>query len=288
MSDAATLSTVRLFKKLGPEGLAKLAARCTHRRCPAGEVLCRKGDAGDAMFVILSGSVKIGVGVGKSELVFAHLKAGDAFGELALLDGQPRSADATADAPGEILVVPKDAFQQVLVEEPSLSAQLLSELALRLNRTDERRRDFSTRNVNEVAHEHQTFGDRMADRVAQYFGSWGFVGSLLVSSGAWFALNAVQVLFKPFDPYPYNFFNFVLSVAVSLQAPLILMSQNRQSAKDAIQNDLDFETNLKNEIEIRRLHEKLDAMDRTRRVELKALSERASSRAVRRAEARAD
>jgi uncharacterized membrane protein len=117
-----------------------------------------------------------------------------------------------------------------------------------------------TRDVNRVLNQEQTRGERLADRVAQLGGSWGFIivfSSVLL---AWVIANSV-VLSKfevSFDPYPYIFLNLLLSMVAALQAPVILMSQNRQAARDRLAASMDYEVNLKAELEIMSLHEKLD------------------------------
>lgn len=121
------------------------------------------------------------------------------------------------------------------------------------------RRCHVSRDVNRVLVEHQTFGERLADRVAQLGGSWGFI---LVFTGmlvAWVVVNTVILgLAGGFDPYPYIFLNLILSMVAALQAPVILMSQNRQAARDRLAAGLDYEINLKAEVEIMALHDKLD------------------------------
>jgi uncharacterized membrane protein len=117
-----------------------------------------------------------------------------------------------------------------------------------------------TRNVNHALQREQTFGDRWADRVAGFGGSWTFIVLFLGSLLAWVVLNTIVLVRsnEAFDPYPYIFLNLILSMIAAVQAPVILMSQNRQAARDRIAAGLDYEINLKAEIEIMALHEKLD------------------------------
>ncbi|WP_081739547.1 DUF1003 domain-containing protein [Methylobacterium sp. 10] len=142
-----------------------------------------------------------------------------------------------------------------------------------------------SRDVNRVLVEHQTFGERLADRVAQLGGSWGFILVFTGMLGAWVVVNTV-ILGRAdgFDPYPYIFLNLILSMVAALQAPVILMSQNRQAARDRLAAGLDYEINLKAEVEIMALHDKLDRI-RMERLEgmLEAQSERieAIAKAVR-------
>lgn len=122
------------------------------------------------------------------------------------------------------------------------------------------RRVPQTRNVNEVFEERLTFGERLADRVAAIGGSWTFImgfGAFLV---AWAVLNTVVLAASAFDPFPFIFLNLMLSMLAALQAPIIMMSQNRQAAKDRLEARLDYETNLRSEAEIASLHEKIDLL----------------------------
>lgn len=119
-----------------------------------------------------------------------------------------------------------------------------------------------TRDVNIVMSERQTFGDRLADRVAQLGGSWTFILVFTMLLVAWVVLNTLVLthLGGVFDPYPYIFLNLILSMVAALQAPVILMSQNRQAARDRVAAGLDYEINLKAEVEIMAVHDKLDGL----------------------------
>jgi len=134
-----------------------------------------------------------------------------------------------------------------------------------------------SRNVNSVLQEQETFGERLADRVAQLGGSWGFIAVFTGGLVVWVVVNTVLLarLGGGFDPYPYIFLNLILSMVAALQAPVILMSQNRQAARDRVAASLDYEINLKAEVEIMALHDKLDRI-RVERVEeaLRELAQR--------------
>ena len=127
-----------------------------------------------------------------------------------------------------------------------------------------------SRNINHAFDEHRTFGDRLADRVATFGGSWLFISLFLGTLAAWILLNSAVLLRAggAFDPYPYIFLNLILSMLAALQAPIIMMSQNRQAARDRLAAGLDYEINLKAEIEIMELHEKLDQIRSTHLMEL--------------------
>jgi len=134
-----------------------------------------------------------------------------------------------------------------------------------------------SRDVNSVLEDQQTFGERLADRVAQLGGSWTFIAVFTGMLVLWVVMNTVILVpfNKAFDPYPYIFLNLILSMVAALQAPVILMSQNRQAARDRVAASMDYEINLKAEVEIMALHDKLDSI-RLEHVEttLRELTER--------------
>jgi uncharacterized membrane protein len=122
------------------------------------------------------------------------------------------------------------------------------------------RRAPQARDVNEVFEERLTFGERLADRVAAVGGSWSFIIGFSLFLVAWAILNTVVLAARAFDPFPFIFLNLMLSMLAALQAPIIMMSQNRQAAKDRLEARLDYETNLRSEAEIASLHEKIDLL----------------------------
>ena len=122
------------------------------------------------------------------------------------------------------------------------------------------RRQPQVRDVNEVFEERLTFGERLADRVAAVGGSWSFIVGFSLFLIAWAILNTIVLAARAFDPFPFIFLNLMLSMLAALQAPIIMMSQNRQAAKDRLEARLDYETNLRSEAEIASLHDKIDLL----------------------------
>ena len=139
------------------------------------------------------------------------------------------------------------------------------------------RRAPRVRDVNEVFDRRLTFGDRLADRVAAIGGSWNFIIGFGLFMLVWAILNTVVLTRHPFDPFPFIFLNLMLSMLAALQAPVIMMSQNRQAAKDRLDLRLDYETNLRSEAEIASLHEKIDLLLAMAGDEIAALREAAGS-----------
>ena len=118
--------------------------------------------------------------------------------------------------------------------------------------------ELLSRNINKEFESSLTLGERLADRLADFGGSWTFISIFMTVLIIWMAINTWILLTRPFDPYPYILLNLVLSCLAAIQAPVILMSQNRQESRDRLQSDHDYQINVKAEIEIRKLHEKLD------------------------------
>ncbi|MBC8143250.1 MAG: DUF1003 domain-containing protein [Armatimonadetes bacterium] len=132
-----------------------------------------------------------------------------------------------------------------------------------------------SRNVSQDFEESLTFGQRLADKIAIFGGSWTFIILFLSSLAVWIALNAFVLtrLGKPFDPYPFIFLNLILSMLAALQAPVIMMSQNRYAAKDRVAAEHDYEVNLKAELEILALHQKVDVLREKQWMELVAMQQ---------------
>ncbi len=122
------------------------------------------------------------------------------------------------------------------------------------------KRHRTARNVNEMVDATTSYGDRIADSVARFGGSWPFILLFLAMLVLWMGANSLELLLRPFDPYPFIFLNLLLSCLAALQAPVIMMSQNRQTARDRLQAEHDYEVNLKAELEIEGLHQKMDGL----------------------------
>ena len=146
-----------------------------------------------------------------------------------------------------------------LHEALSTERHQLSELERRLLEKI-RKGERISQNVNALHEEQLTLGQRLADGLADVAGSWSFILTFLGLIAVWIGVNSFLLLTQPWDPYPFILLNLVLSLVAGLQAPVIMMSQNRQESKDRIRAEHDYEVNLKAEMEIERLHEKLDAL----------------------------
>jgi uncharacterized membrane protein len=256
---------ISIFERLTPSDQAVLLELWERRTLKEGDVLFFKGEPGSSMFVIEKGTVEISVPLrGKNEkLHISHMHAGDFFGELSLIDGQPRTATATATEDCVLLQMERQEFITFLLERPIVAIAMMTEIANRLRQTDELVMSLASKNVNVEMEEQLSVGDRLADKIAEFGGSWTFLcafGGFLV---AWMAVNVLQLWIRPFDEYPFIFLNLILSCLAAMQAPVIMMSQNRAQKKDRLKADLDYQVNLKSELMLQELHDKLDELRRT-------------------------
>ena len=257
--ELSLLSDVPIFRLLDDAERATLAVLFEQRTCPLGETIFHEGEPGDEIFLVSSGRVQVFITSDTGDkIILGENVRGDVFGEISLLDGGPRTAGAVAVEPAEVLTLDRDKLLQLVQRHPHVALDLLTVMGQRLRGTDELLRTRISRNLNEEEEEQMTFGERIADRVATFGGSWTFImlfGSFLVS---WVVLNSVLLGKHEVDPFPYILLNLFLSMIAALQAPVIMMSQNRQSIKDRLKADLDYQINLKSELEVAQLHRKLD------------------------------
>jgi CRP/FNR family cyclic AMP-dependent transcriptional regulator len=259
-SQYALLRGVPLFAALDDAAVEELCGYLHPVELNGGSRLFRVGDSGDAMYIIESGRVRITVtDADGREVILASLGHGDFFGEMAMLDGHGRSADATVTEDSCLAVLTRENFLTFVSSDARIVLEMLSAITRRLRRTDDLLRHRVSRNANEEDARNLTLADRAADKIAEFGGSWKFIAFEIGLFLSWMAANT-WLLTKPgFDPYPYVFLNLVLAIICGLQAPIIMMSQNREAQKDRLRADLDYQVNLKNEIllgEILRLLEK--------------------------------
>src|SRR5438128_3250906 len=259
--EAQSLSRVSLFKRLEPHELEHLAEEVDQVQFKAGEVIFNEHDRGDALYVVDEGSVRIWVlDEDVQPVTLAELKPGEFFGELAVLDRGARSTNATAIDDTELHRLSSDDFQKFLMGHPDIAIDVICEIGARMRQTNMLVSHRATRNINQEMEERSTIGQRVADKVASFGGSWTFifiyVGFLLF----WMAFNTFVLIHygreengAQFDPYPYILLNLMLSMTAALQAPIIMMSQNRAAEKDRLAAEQDFKVNLKSELMLEEL-----------------------------------
>ena len=258
-----TLRHVPLFESLDDEAARKLCQLLQSIDCKAKTSLFRAGDEGDAMYLIEGGKVRISVQTADGrDMTLTELGRGDFFGEMALLDGQRRSADAIVAEDARLAVLSREHFLSFVRSSPDVALELLTALANRLRHTDELLRRSATRNVNVEEAAQLTFADRAADIIAEFGGSWKFIIAAVLFFNVWVLINTFLLANSGFDPYPYLLLSTAINMLAVLQAPIILMSQNRQSHKDRLRSEIDYQVNLKNELALNEILQRLKALER--------------------------
>ena len=259
------LRSVPLFASLDDTAARHLRSLLLVRNVTSGTAIFRAGDTDDSLCLIESGRVRISITNEEGKrLVLAELAEGDFFGEMALIDGEPRSADATAIGDVRLAVLSREDFLSFVRSNPDVAMEMISAVSHRLRSTDELLRRRVSRNFNEEEDAQKTFASRMADMIAEFGGSWKFIGASVTLLMSWMILNTWVLRDAAFDPSPYILLNLVLGIMGGLQAPIILMSQNRQSDKDRLRSDLDYKVNLKNELSLTELKRRFDLLENER------------------------
>jgi CRP/FNR family cyclic AMP-dependent transcriptional regulator len=263
----AMLAGVPMFELMDDNERASLAELLGTRRFDKGETIFSFGDAGDTVYVVYSGRVEVYIeNFEGQKIILRENEKGDVFGDISLLDGGPRTAYAVAIEETEVLTLDRDQLLELLQKHPHAGLDLLTVMGRRLRATNELLRTQVTRNLNEEEEDAMTFGQRIADKVASFGGSWTFIIVFSAFLAFWMLVNsyALHSLLKwgtkPFDEFPFILLNLALSALAALQAPVIMMSQNRQATKDRMQADLDYQINLKAELEVAQLHHKMDTI----------------------------
>src|SRR2546429_2643317 len=267
--EAQSLSRVSLFKRLEPHELEHLAEEVDQVQFKAGEVIFNEHDRGDALYVVDEGSVRIWVmDEDVKPVTLAELKPGEFFGELAVLDRGERSTNASALVDSTLHRLSSDDFQKFLMEHPDCAIDVICEIGTRMRQTNQLVSQRAARNINVEMEQRSTIGQRIADKVASFGGSWTFIIIYCSFLAAWMFGNTFILIHyghgengAEFDPYPYILLNLMLSMTAALQAPIIMMSQNRAGEKDRLAAENDFKVNLKSELMLEELMRKQRGRD---------------------------
>jgi uncharacterized membrane protein len=258
-----TLRQVPLFESLDDATAGELCHLIETLDCPAHQVLFHAGDIGDAMYLIERGRVRICVQAKDGhEVTLAELGRGDFFGEMALLDGERRSADAVVAEDARLALLSREHFLSFMRSSPDVALEMLTALANRLRHTDELLRHSATRNVNVEEAAQLTLADRAADIIAEFGGSWKFIFAAVLFFNTWVLINTWLLADRAFDVYPFLLLSTGINMLAVLQAPIILMSQNRQAHKDRLRAEIDYQVNLKNELALNEIIQRLKTLER--------------------------
>lgn len=256
---ASNLSEVNLFQLLDEEELAELARVVDAKQAAAGEVIFNAGDLGDALYIVGHGQVELSVKDTTGEkIVLATAEKNDIFGELSMLDSRPRSATATALTDVELLLLDREDLLMLFKKQPDAALNMLAVMSGLLRKVDRLVQMRVSRNVNEEMEEKLPALQRIADWIAWFSGSMHF----LILNGLWFVvwigMNTVGPDNAQFDPFPFGLLTMIVSLEAIFLSCFVLISQNRQAAKDKIRSDIEYDVNIKAELEVAHLHEKVD------------------------------
>jgi uncharacterized membrane protein len=259
--DPEVLNSVPLFALLDPDETAVLAAQVELKHFAARERIYKKGDPGGQAYVMLSGKVRVTtVDEDQQEVVVDEPARGEFFGFASMLEQTPHHTNAIALEETSCLEVSRDDIATLLERKPHAGMDLLTTLGRQFHAAQELVRMRATRNPNELIEKEATLGERVADHVARFGGSWTFIIAFGVLMVIYTSIN-IQMHDKAWDPYPFILLNLFLSMLAAIQAPVIMMSQNRQDTKDRLRGELDFDVNRRAASDIQGLSRKLNLLD---------------------------
>jgi uncharacterized membrane protein len=256
------LREVPLFSEMDEQEVAGIRAIMDEMKFKPGQIIIREGETGDLFYVVTEGHAEIVIQDADGEEILLHEAGpGEFFGELSMLTREPRSARVRAVDHVTTLALGRDDFFEFLRNHSHAAIDVLVELGGRLHENDTILRRMASRNVNEIVEEQMTLSERVADRVADIIGSWRFIIFQSVLIVIWITLNVVAWI-EHWDPYPFILMNVMLSFQAAYSGPVIMMSQNRQSAKDRLAAEVDHQVNMKAELEIGLLMRRMDELEK--------------------------
>jgi uncharacterized membrane protein len=260
--EPSAIEDVEFFKLLGDEDRLALAGVVDLVKLGDGETLFRAGDPGEGLFLMRSGEVELSVRDNAGQKIILDItRAGDFFGEIALLDSGARTATAVALTDSELIELDRDDLLLLFQKKPDAALSMLAAMGRMTRKADELLRARVSRNVNEEVEERLTTVQRIADWLAAFSGSMNFLFLHAAWFGIWIMLN-VGVVHIPglsgFDPFPFGLLTMIVSLEAIFLATFVLISQNRQVEKDKVRSDIEYDVNIKAEMEVGELHQKMD------------------------------
>jgi CRP/FNR family transcriptional regulator, cyclic AMP receptor protein len=258
---AEDLRQIPLFALLDDDEMAVLAAQVDIKRFAPRQRIYKIGEPGKHAYVMMSGTVRVTtVDQDHQEVLVDAPSHGDFFGFASMLDDTPHQTTALAMEETVCLEVSRDDIAVLLQQKPMAGMDMLTVVSRQFHASQQLVRVRASRNANDVIEEEMSFGDRVADSVARFGGSWTFIilfGAVLLL----YASTNIVLKGSAWDPYPFILLNLFLSMLAAIQAPVIMMSQNRQDTKDRVRGELDYDVNLRAESEIQTLSNKLNLLN---------------------------
>jgi uncharacterized membrane protein len=267
-----------MFDHLNEDDRIALAKVVDELKVPEGHTLFQAGDPGDALFIVRVGQIELFIkDTAGQKIVLTTAGPGDMFGEVAMLDSGSRTATALALSDCEVLVLDRDDLILLFQRKPEAALHMLAALSGLTRKADELLRTRVSRNVNEEIEVHSTPLLRIADWIAWFSGSMAF----LILNGGWFiiwiAINTLPLGIPAFDPFPFGLLTMIVSLEAIFLSCFVLISQNRQAQKDKVRADIEYEVNIKAELEIAHLHEKTDRMYENMMARFEKIDKRAAA-----------
>jgi uncharacterized membrane protein len=259
--DPEILKNVPLFALLDAEEIAVLATQVELRHFSARERIYKKEQPGGQAYVLLSGQVRVTtVDEDQQEVIVDEPSAGEFFGFASMLEQTAHHTSAIAVEETRCVEVSRDDIAVLLQRKPLAGMDLLTALSRQLHAAQDLVRMRAARNPNDMIEEESTIGERIADQVARFGGSWTFIITFGVLMSLYTGANLLLGK-KAWDPYPFILLNLFLSALAAIQAPVIMMSQNRQDTKDRLRGELDFDVNKRAASDIQGLSRKINQLD---------------------------
>ncbi len=257
--NAQDLATVRLFEFLDQDELTELAAVIDSEKISTGDIIFQSGDLGDCLYIVNYGEIELFIkDTAGQKIVLKVAGEDDLFGEISMLDNRPRSASAVAMTDSELFVLDRDDLLLLFQKKPDAALNMLTAMGDMLREADKLLRTRVSRNVNDEMEEKLPTLQRIADWIAWFSGSMQF----LIINGLWFLIwiisNTLPSPDKQFDPFPFGLLTMIVSLEAIFLSCFVLISQSRQAAKDKIRADIEYDVNIKAEMEVAHLHEKVD------------------------------
>jgi len=254
------LRNIPLFALLDDDEIAVLAGQVEVKKFSARQRIWKIGDQGGRAYVLVSGSVRLTtVDDDNQEVVVDQPACGEFFGFASMLDGTPHQTEAHAIDESECLEVDRHDIEILLTRKPHAGLDMMSVLGRQFHNAQHLVQIRAARNPNDIIEEKETVGEKVADVVASFGGSWSFIILFSVVLITYSMIN-VHLRDKAWDPYPFILLNLFLSMLAAIQAPVIMMSQNRQDKKDRLRSELDYDVNRRAHAEIQGLAHKVNLL----------------------------
>lgn len=258
------LGEVPFFALLDDTERAALAERVDHLEVAAGKELFKANDPGGSLYIVRSGAIELWFKKDSGERVVVEVaRAGEFFGEISLLDGGARTANATCVEDAALIVVTRQDLDELFRIKPAAAMDLLSATGRRLRETNRLLRMAAAKDINEETEDNRSRVERAADWVTEFSGSITFLAIHVVWFAVWIVLNVTPLdgsTVGGFDPFPFGLLTMCVSLEAILLSVLVMLSQNRQVARDRIRNEIEYQVNVSAEAKVAHLHEKVDRL----------------------------